>query len=68
MACRHGHRLAEQQRQAQIDMLLSIEPIHVVCPCAKCVYGRLIRLLNDLDAEYGPPAELESELKKESVH
>lgn len=62
---RARHRyLKEQRRWAQLDMLSSIEPGHIVCPCLDCCHDRLLRMILDLNDKYGPPTEFELDQKE----
>jgi hypothetical protein len=41
------------------------DPVHVICCCEQCVYERLLKLLADLDLQFGPGRKVQP--KKEVV-
>lgn len=58
-------RYLKEARRKQVDSLLQFDPVHRPCRCVRCAHRRLLVLLRDLDAQYGPATEIE--LKKETV-
>lgn len=46
----------------------NFDPVHKPCRCKSCVYRRVLRMLHDLDQEFGPvDFGTAPELKKETV-
>jgi hypothetical protein len=45
----------------------TFDKVHTVCKCALCVHKRLLRLMADLDTEYGVECE-EMPAQKETVN
>jgi hypothetical protein len=45
----------------------SFDPVHRPCRCQSCCFRRLLNMLNDLDAEYGPQPESITAPKKDLV-
>jgi hypothetical protein len=46
----------------------NFDPVHRPCRCKSCAYRRVLRMLRDLDAEFGPVEfETAPEPKKERI-
>lgn len=58
---RYAVHVEQESRAHELDFDLVCRP----CRCRECVHKRLLRLFTDLDMEYGPPPQLQSE--KETI-
>lgn len=61
-------RMKDPQKPAQeIGDLLTVDAVCRPCRCAKCIHGRLLRMLRDLDHKYDAETVIELDTAKDTI-